>query len=91
MLLRHSDVGRQCYCATLLISLCPHPCITATARGRGALERHDGTQHAAGEPHKFCTQTIFTDDNKPAPATISTQQCYAEASYGLLADAAVPT
>ena len=71
---------------TLLISLCPHSCITATA-----LERHDGTQRAAGEPHKFCTQTVFTDDNKPAPATISTQQFYSEASYGLLADAAVPT
>jgi len=72
-------------------SLCRHSRITATARGRGVLGLHDGIQHAAGEPHKSCTQTIFTDHNKPATTITSTQQCYAELRYGFLADAAIPT
>jgi hypothetical protein len=33
----------------------------ATGGGGGA--RHDGTQHAAGEPHKFCTQFSRTTIN----------------------------
>jgi hypothetical protein len=91
MLLRHTVLKAGNVTAPHYLFPCAHT--HALQRRYGGEEHLDVTMTHNTQPvnHKFCTQTVLTDENTPATTTIRAQQCHAKVSYGLLANAAIPT